>query len=123
MEWTAECSNLEIMFSHHYPTRGNLIKKLSTDMCMTGMLSKESPLKLTDDRIIKITHFDFKEMCFSILNERNLMEDENLTFANSNHCVYIRSAVQKQNLTCIEDGSVYQDTARRICVKENDFCL
>ena len=123
MEWTAECSNLGIMFSHNYPTRGNIIKKLSTEMCMTGMLPKESPLKLADDRIIKITHFDFKEMCFSILNDRNLMEDKNLTFANSNPCAYIRSAVQKQYLTCIEDGSVYQNTARQICVKENDFCL
>ena len=53
-------------------------------MCMTGMLPKESPLKLVDDRIIKVTHFDFKKMCFSILNDRNLIEDENLTFANSN---------------------------------------
>ena len=51
------------------------------------------------------------------------MENKNLTFANSNPCAYMRSAVQKQYLTCIEDGSVYQDTARQICVKENDFCL
>ena len=69
MEWTAECSNLGIMFSHNYPTRGNIIKKLSTDMCMTGMLPKESPLKLADDRIIKITHFDFKEMFQFLMTE------------------------------------------------------
>ena len=66
---------------------------------MTGMLPKESPLKLADDRIIKVTHFDFKEMCFSILNGRDLMKDKNLTFANSNPCAYIRSADQKQYLT------------------------
>ena len=123
MEWSAECSNLGIMFSHNYPTRENIIKKLSTELCMTGMLPKESPLKLADDRIIKVTHFDFKEMCFSILNDGDLMKDENLTFANINPCAYVRSAHQKQYLTCIEDGSLYQNTAQQICVKNNDFCL
>ena len=63
LDYIRESTNLGIMFSHNYPTRGNIIKKLSTEMCMTGMLPKESPLKLADDRTIKVTHFDFKEMC------------------------------------------------------------
>jgi len=65
MEWTGECSNLGIMFSHNYPSRENIIKKMSISMCMTGMQPKETPLKLSDDRIIKVTHFDFKEIYFN----------------------------------------------------------
>ena len=67
MEWTAECSNLGIMFLHNYPTRGNIIKKLSTDMCMTGMLPKESPLKLADDRIIKLLTLILRKCAFQFL--------------------------------------------------------
>ena len=111
MDWTAECCNSGVMFAHNYPSREYIINKMSETMCMTGMQPKESPLKLSDDRIIKVTHFDFKEMCFSILNDKHLMNEKNLTFVNSNPSEHKRSKIQQKTLTCIEDGSVYQNTA------------
>ena len=123
MNWSAECSNLGVTFSHNYPSRDNIINRMSGLMCMSGMKPKETPLILSDNRTINVTHFDFKEMCFSILNNNFLMKDTNFTFPNENPCDYKRSKSQGNSLACIEDGSVYQTTARRLCVKPNDFCL
>ena len=59
-------------------------------MCKTGIQPKETSMKFLDDTMIKITHFDFKQMCISILNDRLFMDDNNLTFANDNPCVFTR---------------------------------
>jgi len=96
---------------------------MSDMMCMTGMRPKETSMKLSDDRVIKVTHFDFKQMCISILNDRLLMEDNNLTFANDNPCVFARCEKERQKLSCVEDGSIFQNTAKRVCLKQNDLCL
>ena len=123
MDWSAECSNLGISFTHNYPSRQHLINRMSDMMCMTGMQPKETSMKLSDDRMIKVTHFDFKQMCISILNDRFLMNDNNLTFVNDNPCVFKRCEKDCQKLSCVEDGSVFQNTAKRVCLKQDDLCL
>ena len=51
------------------------------------------------------------------------MDDNNLTFANDNPCVLIRCEKDCQELSCVEDVSVFQNTAKRVCLKQNDLCL
>ena len=51
------------------------------------------------------------------------MDDNNLTFANDNPCVFTRCEKDCQKLSCVENGSVIQNTAKRVCLKLNDLCL
>ena len=65
--------------------------------------------------------FNFEQQCFSLLTNPELMKDENLSFPNNDPCDYRRE--DKNNLTCIEDGDLFQDTAKSTCKFSNDFCL
>ena len=49
------------------------------------------------------------------------MKDENLSFPNDDPCQFERN--EPNVLRCIEDGDMFQQTAKSVCRKANDFCL
>ena len=61
--------------------------RMSGVIYMTGLQLKETSLRLSDDMMVKVTHFDFKEICFSHLNNKLLMDENNITFPNDNPCM------------------------------------
>ena len=51
------------------------------------------------------------------------MQDKTYTFRNDDPGSFTRKENDSIYLQCIEDGSIYQDTATYICKSEEDFCL
>ena len=117
MNWAVESYHSGHKFPFNFPSREKVICKLSSQLHMDGMKPIQTQVTICNDEKIKVTHFNFEEMCLSLLSDENLMSDENLTFHNENPLDYKRKDTFSQ-LTCIEDGEIYQNTASKECTLE-----
>ena len=122
MNWAVESYHSGHKFSFNFPSREKVISKLSSQLHMDDMKPTQTQITICNDEKVKVTHFNFEEMCLSLLSDENLMLDENLTFHNENPLDYKRKDTFSQ-LTCIEDGEIYQNTASKECTQDKDFCL
>ena len=123
MDWAAKSTSLGFQFNFDFPKRERIISKMSEMLCLNDAQPFEIEVQLTDESIIKVVCFDFQEMCYSILSDETIMQDENYTFRNDDPRSFSRKGNDSMYLQCIEDGIIYQDTATYICESEEDFCL
>ena len=49
------------------------------------------------------------------------MDDNNLTFTNDNPSVLIRCEKDCKELSCVEDVSVFQSTAKQVCLNKMTY--
>ena len=78
-------------------------------------------MSLSGSKSTVVTTFDFEQMWFSLLTDNLIMRDENFTFVHDDPRIFER--LDKERTNYIEDGLVYQNTAKEICKQEIDFCL
>ena len=121
VDWAIVSIENGFRFEKKYPSREKLIQTMSKLCCLEELSPKTNQLVLSTTEEITINSFDFEQQCFSLLTDVDLMKDENLSFPNQDPCNYRRS--DSNVLECIEDGDMYQQSAKSICKDEKDFCL
>ena len=121
MKWAASAYNKGYKFPAHYPTRNKMIEKLSCVFCMRKMEPSFQNIVLHDGRKCKVNYFDFEQMCYSLLSDQYLMRDSNFSLGNNNPIAFQKN--KNQQMTCIEDGSLFQNTIAEVCQDDNDFLL
>ena len=121
MNWAVKSASRGYKFVKGYPSRETLLKDMAFLVCLDKNLPLKEVCSLSDGTETTVNYFDFEQQCFSLLNDSNLMIDDNLTFPHNDPCDYERN--EDNFLSCIEDGSVFQDSARSVCKYKNDFCL
>ena len=121
MNWVTKSKMDGYKFSNSYPSRKLLMRELNEILCGNALKPCQKPLSLDDDSSELVTTFDFESMCFSLLTDDTIMKDENFTFINDDPRIF--NQTNNTKITCIEDGSVYQEIAKRICKEPEDFCL
>ena len=84
MNWAVESYHSGHKFPFNFPSREKVISKLSSQLHMVGMKPTQTQITICNDKKINVTHFNFEEMCLSLLSDENLMSDENLIFHNKN---------------------------------------
>ena len=98
-----------------------MISEISKVCCLNGSVPIQKSLSLTNNEETSVNYFDFEQQCFSMLTNPDLMSDKNMSFPNTNPCDYVRKNIN--DINCIEDGQLFQDTAASFCKNPNDFCL
>ena len=121
VDWAIVSIENGFKFERKYPSREKLIKSMSKVCCLDQLSPMSSKLVLSTREEITINFFDFEQQCFSLLTDTDLMKDENLSFPNDDPCQFERH--EPNVLRCIEDGDMFQHTAKSVCRKANDFCL
>ena len=121
MKWAANAYNKGYKFPFHYPNRDNMIQKLSDLFCMRKMEPLFQTIDLHNGTKCKVNYFDFEQMCYSLLSDQYLMRDSNFSFGNNNPMAFQKN--KNPEMTCIEDGSLFQNTISEVCQDENDFLL
>ena len=108
-------------FSNSYPSRKLLVRELNEMLCGNALKPCQKQLSIPDNTSELITTFDFESMCFPLLTDETIMKNENYTFINDDPRILKRRTNKK--ITCIEDGSGYQETASSLCKAPEDFCF
>ena len=121
MNWAVHSVSNGFSFRKDYPSRQVLIKTMSSACCLQDLVPKQHLINLKTSGMTNVSLFDFEQVCFSLLSQPSLMQDDNMSFPNDHPCSYIRQ--DRNTLSCIEDGDMYQSTAASVCRHNNDFCL
>ena len=121
MDWAIQSVDNGFKFCRDYHSREKLLKLSATVCCLKELAPKHHEVELQTSPRTNVVYVDFEQQCFSLLTCPKLMKDENLSFPNDNPCDYKRK--DKNNLSCIEDGDMFQNTAMEICNHPKDFCL
>ena len=121
MKWAVKSKSNGYQFNNSYPSRKSLLKQLKDLTCGEKLQPIPKKVSLSGSESTVVTTFDFEQMCFSLLTDNSIMRDENFTFAHDDPRTFERLNEERTN--CIEDGLVYQNTAKEICKQEKDFCL
>ena len=121
MNWATTAYNSGYKFPCHYPNRNNMINKISEVFCMRKMAPVYETITLHDGNKCNVSHFDFEQMCYSLLSDKSLMKDSNFSLGN-NHPKQFQK-VNVDIMSCIEDGQMFQNTIGEVCVNEEDFLL
>ena len=121
VDWAIVSIENGFKFERKYPSREKLIKTMSKVCCLEELSPKSRKLVLSTREKITINFFDFEQQCFSLLTDTDLMKDENLSFPNDDPCEFERH--DSTVLSCIEDGDMFQESAKSVCRQRNDFCL
>ena len=121
MNWAIHSVKNGFQFSQTFPSRKKVISEMSKVCCLNGSVPIQKSLSLTNNEETSVNYFDFEQQCFSMLTNPDLMSDKNMSFPNTNPCDYVRKNIN--DINCIEDGQLFQDTAASVCKNPNDFCL
>ena len=121
MDWAAHCTTNGFKFSQQFPSRSTIIKEISSITCLDGVAPHNQKILLSHNQTTVVNYFDFEQQCFSLLTDKELMIDDHFSFPNNNPCDYERK--DKNCLSCIEDGDIFQKTASSVRELPNDFTL
>ena len=121
MEWCTRSFQNGYRFPYNFLGRKKMISQLSNIFCMRKMIPQSSSIQLHNGQTCLVNHFDFEQMCYSILSDSNIMQDDNFNFGNNNPECFRKS--KNDILSCIEDGEMFQNTLSEVCHDTHDFLL
>ena len=121
MDWATAAFHGGYSFPSDFSSRKHVIKKLSQIFCMDKMQPTCTEVRLETGDKSMVNHFDFEQMCCSILSDTTLMKECNYAFGNNNPTSFRKPS--SNILSCIEDGDMFQRSIRHYCHDEHDFCL
>ena len=121
MNWSANAYLGGYKFPSRFSSRDKMVDKLSDIFCMKKMVPSFTTIQLHDGKNSKVNHFDFEQMCYSLLSDETIMKDSNFSFGNNGTEAFKKP--RTNTLSGIEDGEMFQNTVESVCTDEHDFLL
>ena len=118
MKWAGKANATGHKFTLSPRCRSTVVDGLFDRLNLHGIKPKTTNVQLEGGQSATVTHFDFKEMVMSLLNSRELMQEENLVLPPGNIC---GTFPPNTPLGEINTGSWFWNAHQKLHKKDNDF--
>ena len=118
MDWAAKASNSGHTFSSNFAGRTTVINDLYTRYDMHGTKPFTVSVKLSTGRVVNVAVCNFLQQILSLLNDKNLMQDDNLVLGDN---PTDRPLPRGCNFGEFHSGTLYRRAREEYCKDKDNF--